>query len=146
MDLWAMRSSHDAEAPRRHIEAEGLWRRPTSESYPMAVTCGDMVFVSGQLPLDESGHVVGCGDLSAQTRTVMEYTRRILESFGLTMDDMVKQNSFYLGTADPKTIVTNQRLRSSYYAEPAGASTGVPLPGFPLDDVMVTVETVAMRR
>lgn len=146
MDLWAMRSSNGAATPREYFEAEGLWRQPTSASYPMAVKSGAMVFVSGQLPLDTSGDVVDCGDLSAQTRTVMEYTRRILQSFGLTIDDMVKQNSFYLGTADPETIVTNQRLRSSYYAEPAGASTGVPLPEFPLDEVMVTVETLAMRR
>ena len=57
---------------------------------------------------------------------------------------MVKQTSFFLGKADPKDIVTNQTLRSSYYAEPAGASTGVPMPALALDEVMVSVETIAM--
>jgi enamine deaminase RidA (YjgF/YER057c/UK114 family) len=81
-----------------------------------------------------------------QTRLVMESTRTVLVSFGLTLDDMVKQNSFYRGTAEPATIVSNQRYRSSFYSEPAGASTGVPLPFLPLEDLLVSVETVAMMR
>jgi hypothetical protein len=59
---------------------------------------------------------------------------------------MVKQNSFYQGQADPATIVSNQRYRSSFYTEPAGTSTGVPLPFLPLADLLVSVETVAMPR
>jgi hypothetical protein len=76
----------------------------------------------------------------------MEATRAVLASFGLSLDDMVKQNSFYQGQADPQTIVRNQRYRSSFYGEPAGASTGVPLPFLPLADLLVSVETVAMTR
>ena len=76
----------------------------------------------------------------------MESTRTVLAAFGLALDDMVKQNSFYQGQADPETIVTNQRYRSSFYSEPAGASTGVPLPCLPLEDLLVSVETVAMTR
>ena len=76
----------------------------------------------------------------------MESTRTVLAAFGLTLDDMVKQNSFYQGTADPTTIVSNQRYRSSFYTEPAGASTGVPLPFLPLAVLLVSVETVAMTR
>jgi hypothetical protein len=59
---------------------------------------------------------------------------------------MVKQNSFYQGEADPETIVSNQRYRSSFYREPAGASTGVPLPSLPLEALMISVETIAMVR
>ena len=43
-------------------------------------------------------------------------------------------------------IVPNQTLRSSYYAEPAGASTGIPLPYLALEDLMVEVEIIAMVR
>ncbi|HLE42506.1 MAG TPA: hypothetical protein VJB36_00665 [Methylomirabilota bacterium] len=41
-------------------------------------------------------------------------------------------------------IVQNHRLRSSYYTEPSGASTGVPLSRVALEDVRVTIETIAM--
>jgi hypothetical protein len=57
-----------------------------------------------------------------------------------------KQNSFYQGEADPATIIRNQRYRSSFYTEPAGASTGVSLPFLPLEGLRMSVETVAMTR
>jgi enamine deaminase RidA (YjgF/YER057c/UK114 family) len=104
------------------------------------------VFVGQQVALDAMGHSLAPGNRMEQTRLVMESTRTVLASFGLTLDDMVKQNSFYRGTADPATIVSNQSYRSSFYTEPAGASTGVPLPFLPLEDLLVSVETVAMTR
>ena len=67
-----------------------------------------------------------------------------MQSFGLDLNHMVKQSSFFLGKADPADIVTNQTLRSSYYTEPAGASTGVPMPYLTFDGVMVSVDTIAM--
>ena len=81
----------------------------------------------------------------AQTRRAMEATRAVLAELGLGLDYMVKQTSFYHGESRPEVIVANQRPRSSYYSEPAGASTGVPLPRFALEDVLVTIETIAME-
>jgi enamine deaminase RidA (YjgF/YER057c/UK114 family) len=139
VDVWAMRGSDGARLPRR---AAGI----ASSSYSTALECGDLVFVGGQLPLDQDGNVAERGDLVGQTRRAMESTRRLLGAFDLELDHMVKQGSFYLGASRPEVIVANQRLRSSYYAEPAGASTGVPLPFFQRDDVMVAIETIASRR
>jgi enamine deaminase RidA (YjgF/YER057c/UK114 family) len=144
MELWAMRAENGERLRRDPSPGSPPWHHPLSLPYPHALHCADMVFVGGQLPLDDRGRVLHAGDLNTQTRTVMEYTREALASFDLALDHMVKQTSFYLGEADPKSIVTNQRLRSSYYREPAGASTGVPLPALALEDVMVTVETIAM--
>jgi enamine deaminase RidA (YjgF/YER057c/UK114 family) len=110
----------------------------------MGLQCGELVFVGQQVALDTTGQPVAPGDLMEQTRRVMETTRAVLASFGLSLDDMVKQNRFSQGQADPETIVRNQRYRSSFYGEPAGASTGVPLPFLPLADLLVSVETVAM--
>jgi len=112
----------------------------------MGLQCGELVFVGQQVALDAAGHTLASENLVEQTRLVMESTRTVLASFGLTLDEMVKQNSFYQGTADPATIVSNQRYRSSFYTEPAGASTGVPLSFLPLADLLVSIETVAMTR
>ncbi|MDX1431040.1 MAG: RidA family protein [Gammaproteobacteria bacterium] len=142
--LWAMRGPRGERLPRTVCAEPPRWSWPVRLPYAHALRCADMVFVGGQLPLDPHGRVLAPGDLNAQTRAVMEYTRDALAGFDLGLDHMVKQTSFYLGEADPQSIVTNQRLRSSHYREPAGASTGVPLPAFALEDVMVTVETVAM--
>ncbi len=100
----------------------------------------------GQVALDDTGAVMDPGELLDQTRRTMEFIRRVLAEFGLTMDEMVKQNAFYKGEAGPDVIVANQTLRSSYYAEPAGASTGIPLPFLALAEMMIEVEIIAMVR
>ena len=141
VDVWAMRAPDGEKLERRHVAATG----PSKElSYSAALGCDRMVFVGGQLPFDAQGRLLHSGDLNQQTRYVMQNIGDSLAQFGLNLDHMVRQMSFYLGGADPAIIVANQTLRSSYYTEPAGASTGVPLPGFAMEDVMVTVETIAM--
>jgi enamine deaminase RidA (YjgF/YER057c/UK114 family) len=142
---WAMRPEGGARLSRRHAGA-GAWRWPIALASPMGLRCGDLAFVGGQLPLDGEGRVADRTDLVGQTRRVMEATRAVLAELGLQLDDMVQQTSFYYGESRPEVIVQNQRLRSSYYTEPAGASTGVPLTRFALEDVLVTIETIAMAR
>jgi enamine deaminase RidA (YjgF/YER057c/UK114 family) len=127
-----------------HADIHTPW--PVALPHATGLQCGELVFVGQQVALGTDGNPVAPSDLMAQTRQVMESTRTVLAAFGLTLDDMVKQNSFYQGRADPQTIVSNQRYRSSFYTEPAGASTGVPLPFLPLEALLVSVETVAMTR
>ena len=146
VELWAMRGTDGARLAKQPVRPNGHWDWPVPMPYSMGVKCGDMVFVGGQVPLDDKGEVMDRGDLDAQTRRTMAYIGGVLDEFGLTMDEMVKQNAFYKGDAGPEVIVPNQTLRSSYYTEPAGASTGVPLPFLSVEDLMVEVEIIAMTR
>jgi enamine deaminase RidA (YjgF/YER057c/UK114 family) len=146
VDAWAMRGADGHRLARTYAQLHDAWPWPMALPTAIGLQCGDVVFVGQQVALDAQGQPIAPGDLLEQTRRVMESTRTVLASFGLALDDMVKQNSFYQGQADPETIVTNQRYRSSFYSEPAGASTGVPLPYLPLEDLLVSVETVAMTR
>ena len=132
--------------PRERAPGPSGWRWPAALPFPRALACADLVFLGGHPPLDEGGEVRHRGDLDAQTRLAVAHTRADLAAFGLELDDMVKQTSFYLGAARAEDIVANQRLRSSFYREPAGASTGVPLPGFSLPGAEIEIETIAMRR
>jgi enamine deaminase RidA (YjgF/YER057c/UK114 family) len=146
VDAWAMRGANGSRLARTYAPIPTLWQWPGALLQTAGLQCDGLVFVSQQVALDVNGYPIAPGNLMAQTRQVMESTRSVLTAFGLTLDDMVKQNSFYQGKADPETIVSNQRYRSSFYREPAGASTGVPLPFLPLPELMVSVETVAMTR
>jgi len=146
VDAWAMRNVNGRRLARTYAQVHDAWQWPVALPAAVGLQCGQCVFVDQQVALDTHGQPLAPGQLLEQTRRVMESTRTVLASFGLTLDDMVKQNSFYRGQADPETIVANQRYRSSFYSEPAGASTGVPLPCLPLEDLLVSVETVAMTR
>jgi reactive intermediate/imine deaminase len=49
-----------------------------------------LLFISGQVPVDDQGQLVGHGDIEAQTRQVFRNLRLILESAGGTLADIVK--------------------------------------------------------
>ena len=144
LDGWAMCGEAQGADARSVLRLASPWRRPGRSAHVGGVRCGDVVFLSSQLPLDEDGAVVHPGDLNAQTRLCIERTRSLLETAGLGLDHMVKQTSYFFGDADPKDIVTNQTLRSSFYREPAGASTGVPLADFGEPGALAAVDTIAM--
>lgn len=145
IDGWAMRERGQPAMTRTHSIETADWRWPGRVAHTQSVSCGDMVFVSAQLPLDLDGAALHSGDLPAQTTLCMERVAAALANAGLELDHMVKQTSFYLGAADPNDIVANQTQRSARYTEPAGASTGVPLEDFGVPGAMVSIDTIAMR-
>lgn len=58
--------------------------------YSQAIHAGNMVFVSGQLPIDPATGAFAGEDIVAQTRQSLTNIKSILESDGLTMADVVK--------------------------------------------------------
>lgn len=58
--------------------------------YSQAIHTGNMVFVSGQLPIDPATGAFAGDDIVAQTRQSLTNIKSILESDGLTMADVVK--------------------------------------------------------
>ncbi len=61
--------------------------------YSQAIRFGDLVFVSGQLPLSPAGEVVGT-TIEEQTEQVLTNIRFILEASGTRMDKLVKTTVF----------------------------------------------------
>ena len=146
IEALAMRGADGARLPRRHVIPEGHWDWPAPLPYSQGLGCGEMVFVGGQASLDAGGAVIDPNDMVPQTRRSMDFIARVLAGFGLVLDDAVKINAFYKGEAGPDTILENQRFRSACFREPGPASTGIPLPGLAHQDMMITVEAIAMTR
>ena len=144
VDGWAVCGEGGSNVERRVLRLDSPWRRPDRSAHVDGVRSGDIVFLSSQLPLDGDGVVVHRDDLNAQTRLCMERTRALLAMAGFGLDHMVKQTSYFFGDANPKDIVTNQTLRSSFYREPAGASTGVPIVDFGVTGALAAIDTIAM--
>jgi 2-iminobutanoate/2-iminopropanoate deaminase len=61
--------------------------------YSQAIRCGDLVFVSGQLPISPAGEVVGT-TIQEQTEQVLSNVRAILEAAGTRLDKLVKTTVF----------------------------------------------------
>ena len=144
IEVMAMLGTDGAHLPREHVWPEGHWDWFVHLPYKHGLKCSNMVFVGGQVSKNEKGVMIDPDDLVAQTHTVMDNLAGVLAGFGLGLDDVVKQNAFYKGESHPTAIVENQRIRSARYAEPACASTGVPLPYLNLKGMDIEVEVIAM--
>ncbi|HEX9997943.1 MAG TPA: RidA family protein [Abditibacterium sp.] len=62
--------------------------------YAQAVKVNNMIFVSGQLPLNPRNSEMVRGDIAAQTEQVLLNIRAILEEGGANLDDVVKVNIY----------------------------------------------------
>lgn len=67
---------------------------PPLAPYSPGVVAGNAIYVSGILPLDSAGQLVGAGDAGAQTRAVLEAIKAIVEAGGGTMADVAYCNIF----------------------------------------------------
>ena len=67
---------------------------PPLAPYSPGMKSGNTIFVSGTIPNDAGGNVVGKGDIVAQTERVLESIKAILEAGGSSMDDVVMNHVF----------------------------------------------------
>ena len=104
-----------------------------------AVRYGDLVFASGQIPIDPaSGEFVG-GDICNQTRRVMQNLSAVLEASGSCLANVVKATVFLADIEEFKEF--DRTYREFFPGEPPARSTfGVSLVG-PLG---VEIEVVAV--
>ncbi|MEV4350384.1 RidA family protein [Actinoplanes sp. NPDC049596] len=74
---------------------------PPTNGYSHAVTVtGALVLVSGQVPLDADGRLVGAGDALEQTRQVFRNLQAVLAGAGASMSDVVKLTVFLTDLRD----------------------------------------------
>ena len=67
-------------------------KNPNLPFHP-GVRAGDFIYVSGQVPKDEAGNM-GNGSIEEQTRQTLEAIRRVLQSAGADLSDVVKVTTY----------------------------------------------------
>lgn len=94
-------------------------------SQGVAVSCGSMIFTSGQIPLDPvSGEMVGGDDVAAQTRQVMENLRAVLAAAGVGFEHVVRA-TIYLADLNDFDAVNEVYAACFTEAPPARACVQV---------------------
>lgn len=115
---------------------------PAGYSHVVEVSTGRLIYISGQVPLDHDGELVGPGDLEAQTRQIFENLTGALASAGASWAEVVKLGYFL---TDVSEIGTVRAIRDEYVnAEQPPASTLVEVSGLFRDDVLIEIEAVAI--
>ena len=73
---------------------------PAVGPYNHAVRVGDLLFCSGQIPLDPASGTFVSGDIKAQAERVLENVKVILQDQNLTFANVVKSTVFLTSMAD----------------------------------------------
>jgi len=126
-------------SPRSVYTSEGLdWYADLPAS--PAVRMGDLLVVSGQVPLDARMRLVAPGDLIAQTRYVFDSVGRLLEAAGATFDDVVDVIAF---VQDPREIETVFDVAGSYFERDYPAWSISAFLGSYVPGILVSVQVMA---
>ena len=123
---------------RREVIVEGL-AEPISH-YADAVVAGDTLYVSGIVPVDAAGVLVGGDDVVAQTRQVFAIMGRVLAAAGAKPADVAKVTVYLLDIDDRPLI---NPVRQEFFGSNRPASTLVEVSRLAVPGARVEIEAVA---
>ncbi|GAA3545673.1 RidA family protein [Zobellella aerophila] len=107
--------------------------------YVQATRLGNMIFTSGQIPLDPTTMDIVEGGIEAQTKQVMDNLMAVLAEAGADAGKVLKTTCFL---SDMNNFLAFNEVYASYFVAGAPARSCVEVARLP-KDVLVEVEAVA---
>jgi 2-iminobutanoate/2-iminopropanoate deaminase len=107
--------------------------------YSHAVRTGDLLFCSGQTPIDPKTMRVEAQDIESQTICVLENLKAVLKEAGLSMFDVVKTNVFL---TDMTLFAEMNAVYAAHFDSHKPARSTVAVKALPLD-ALVEIECIA---
>ncbi|MER2996033.1 RidA family protein [Pontibacter populi] len=124
--------------PRRAFTVEGA---VSVGPYSHAVETGNLLYLSGQTPIDAGTGKLVEGDIAAQTEQCFVNLFAVLKAAGLTPDDVVKVNVFL---TDMANFGAMNDVYKTQFSEPYPARTTIGVAALPLG-AQVEIEMIAQR-
>jgi 2-iminobutanoate/2-iminopropanoate deaminase len=110
--------------------------------YSHAIESGDLVFLSGQTPIDSLTGKIVEGDFSDQTEQCFKNLFKVLEVAGLTSDHVEKVNVFL---TDMNNFSAMNDVYSRQFTSPYPARTTIGVAALPMG-ALIEIEMIARRR
>jgi 2-iminobutanoate/2-iminopropanoate deaminase len=108
--------------------------------YSQAIKAGNLLFVSGQVPIDPAtGHLVP-GDVAQQTRRVFENIGAILQAANVSFDAVVRTTVYLLDMTD---FAAMNEVYATFFTSPAPARATVQVARLPRD-ARVEIDAIAV--
>jgi 2-iminobutanoate/2-iminopropanoate deaminase len=127
---------------RQEIRAPGQ-AEPISHYTDAVRADGPLIFLSGIVPVDAQGRLVGGGDVVAQAEQVFANMRAVLAAAGATFADVVKVTVFLTDVDDRPQI---NEVREEIFGRTRPASTLVEVARLAVPGAKIEVEAVALGR
>ena len=109
--------------------------------YSQAVTNGNLLFVSGQIPIEPKQGVIVCGDIAGQARQSLENVKSILEKAGYKMGDVVKTTCYL---TEMKDFAVVNEIYAEYFVENYPARSCVSVKELP-KQALFELEVIACK-
>ena len=107
--------------------------------YSQAIKVGELVFVSGQLPIDPATGAFAEGGIKELTRQSLTNMKAILEEAGTSMANVVKTTVFL---ADMNDFAAMNEVYAEFFAAPCPARSAVAVKTLP-KGALVEIECIA---
>jgi len=108
--------------------------------YSQAVKAGNLLFLSGQIPLDPASGTLVDGDIAAQTERVFQNITAVLKAAGASFANVVRTTVFL---ADMNEFAAMNAVYSKYVVDPPPARSTVQVARLPRD-VRVEIDVIAV--
>jgi 2-iminobutanoate/2-iminopropanoate deaminase len=108
--------------------------------YTDAVRFGDLLFISGCAPVDETGRLVGEGDVAIQARQVLSHIGTVLRHAGGDFADILKVTVYLLDVDD--RVAVNE-VRKEFFGDSRPASTLIEVRRLAVPGMLVEIDAVA---
>lgn len=109
--------------------------------YSQGISAGDLVFVSGQTPIDPATGSLVPGDAAVQARRCLENLKAVLEAGGSSLEHVVKTTVFLIDMADFKAM---NGVYAEFFGSTPPARSTVAVAGLPLG-ARVEIEAVGVK-
>lgn len=126
-------------AKARRVNPAGVHSPQANYSHVSRV--GETLYISGQLPLDAKGTLVGADDPEAQAEQCYKNIQQIVEYFGGTLDDIVKITQFVTDMSYRPLVA---KPRDRLLGTPGPASTLVAISALAVPEAVIEIEAIAI--
>ena len=111
--------------------------------YSQAVRMGDLLFCSGQIPLDPATGQIVTGDIAVQTRQVFQNLSAVLSAAGAGFED-VARTTVYL--ADMNDFAAMNEVYATFFTVPAPARSTIQAAGLPKNARVEIIDEGGVKR
>jgi len=108
--------------------------------YSPAVKAENMLFISGQLPIDPKTGDIVKGDIQLQTKQALENLTALLDSYSITLKNVVKTTVFLKNMNDFSKF---NKIYAEYFKEKYPARSCIGIAGLP-KNALIEIEAIAI--
>ncbi len=109
--------------------------------YSLAVQAGNLFFLSGIIPLNDSGEPLVSDSFSEQVETVFNHTRKILSGLNLSLNSVIKVTAYL---TDLDNFATFNEIYSKHFGDEYPARTTVQVARLP-KNVKIELDLICFK-